>query len=75
MWDLENGGDELICKIEIESQTQRTSLGLPSGEGRVGMNWKTGIEVYTLLIPCIRQIASENLLYSTGNDTQCSVVT
>jgi len=54
MWDLENGGDELICKIEIESQTWRTSLGLPSGEGRVGMNWKIGIDIYTLLILCIR---------------------
>ena len=29
----------------------------------------------TLLILCIKQITNENLLYSTGNSTQCSVVT
>ena len=54
MWNLENGEVELICKAEIESQVYRTSLGLPSGEGRVGMNWKTGIDIYALLILCIR---------------------
>ena len=75
MWDLENGGDELICKIEIESQTWRTSLGLPSGEGRVGMNWEMGTDIFTLLIQSIRQITNEDLLYSTGNSTGCSVVT
>ena len=33
MWDLENGGDELICKVEIESQMKRTNLWLSRGEG------------------------------------------
>ena len=37
------------------------------------MNWEIGIDIYTLL--CIKQITKENLLYSTGNSTQCSVVT
>ena len=40
-----------------------------------GMNWEIGIDIYTLLILCIKQITNENLLYSTGNSTQCSVVT
>ena len=31
-----------------------------------------GIDIYTLLF--IKQIADENLLHSTGNSTQCSVV-
>ena len=31
-----------------------------------------GIDIYTLLF--IKQIADENLLYSTGNSTQRSVV-
>ena len=35
-----------------------------------GMNWEAGIHIYTLL--CIKQITNENLLYSTGNSTQCS---
>ena len=33
------------------------------------------IDIYTPTILCIRQITNENLLYSTGNSTQCSVVT
>ena len=39
------------------------------------MNWEVGIDIYTLLTLCIEQITKENLLDSTGNSTQCSVVT
>ena len=43
--------------------------------GRKGrMNWETGIDIYTLLIPCIKQVTNENLLCNTENCTQCSVV-
>ena len=38
------------------------------------MNWETGVDIYTLLILCIKYTASEDLLYRTGNSTQCSVV-
>ena len=44
-----------------------------AGEGEGGMNWEIGIGIYTLL--CMKQIPNEDLLYSTGNSTQCSVVT
>ena len=37
------------------------------------MNWEIGTDIYTLL--GIKQKTNENLLYSTGNSTQCSVVT
>ena len=37
------------------------------------MNWEVGTDVYTLL--CVKQMTNENLLYSTGNSTQHSVVT
>ena len=37
------------------------------GEGVSQMNWKTGIDIYT--VHCIKQIANENLLYGTGNST------
>ena len=37
-----------------------------------GMNWETGIDLYTLLILRIRQITNKNLLYSIRNSTQCS---
>ena len=39
------------------------------------MNWEIGIDIYTLLMLCIKWITNENLLCSTGNSTQCSVVT
>ena len=45
------------------------------GKGGVGgMNWEIGIDIYTLLILCIKYITNEKLLYSTRNSTQCSVV-
>ena len=48
--------------------------------GRVGgeMNWEIGMEIYIyiyiLLILYRKQITNENLLYTTENSTQCSVV-
>ena len=46
-----------------------------TGEGGRGggMNWEIGIDIYTL--PCVKQIASGNLLYSTGSSAWCSVAT
>ena len=49
-----------------------TSHGRGAGGGR---NGKIGINTYTLLILYMKKITNENLLYSTGNSTQCSVVT
>ena len=43
------------------------------GEGEGGMNWEIRIDICTL--PWVRQIASGNLLYSTGSSTRCSVMT
>ena len=37
------------------------------------MNWETGTDVYILLQ--IKQITNKDLLYSTGNSTQYSVMT
>lgn len=36
------------------------------------MNWEIGIDIYLLLY--IKQKINENLLYSTGDSTQCSTV-
>ena len=69
-----NGTGELVCKAEIESQMQRTNE-YQGGEGQGGMNWEMGTDIFTLLIQSIRQITNEDLLYSTGNSTGCSVVT
>ena len=38
-----------------------------------GMNWEIGIDIHTL--PCVKQIARGNMLYSTGSSAGCSVVT
>ena len=38
------------------------------------MNWEIGIDIYSIDM-CIKQITNENLLYRTGNSTQCSVGT
>ena len=38
-----------------------------------GIYWETGIDIYTLLY--IEKITNKDLLYSTGNSTQYSVMT
>ena len=38
-----------------------------------GINWETGIDIYTP--PYIKQITNKDLLYSTGNSAQYSVMT
>ena len=48
-------------------------VGLGGGDGESGMNWETRIDMYTL--PCVKQIASENLLHSIGSSVRCSVMT
>ena len=43
------------------------------GGGAGGINWEIGIDIYTLVY--IKQITNKNLLYSTGDFTQYSVMT
>ena len=38
-----------------------------------GMNWEIEIDIYTL--PCVKQRAIGNLLYTTGSSAGCSVGT
>ena len=40
--------------------------------GGGGINWETGIDIHTLLY--INQITNKDLLYSTGNSIQYSVM-
>ena len=53
---------------DVENKLTDTKQGRGSG-----MNWEIETDIYTLL--CIKQITNENLLYSKGSSTQCSVVT
>ena len=48
----------------LEIRTQEVGGG--------GMNWETGIDLYTLLILCVRQVTNKNLPYSIRSSTQCS---
>ena len=46
MWNLKYDTNELIYKTEAESQTQRTNLWLPGGEGQLGSLGRTGAPYY-----------------------------
>ena len=59
-------------QIDIDSQTQKTNLWLPKGNGRGGIKQEFGINRYTLLY--IKLINSKDLLQSTGNYIQYLVI-
>ena len=59
--------NDLIYKAEIETQTVRTNIWIPRVKGRDGMNGDTGIDIYTLLILCIKKITIDNLDFSGGS--------
>ena len=63
----------LFAKQKYRHRCREQTYGYQGGKGGGGMNWDIRIDTYTLL--CIKQITNEDLLYSTGNSTQCSVVT
>ena len=67
-----NGTDEPICRAGIETQTQRMDMWTRGREGAGGMNWEIRFDINR--VPCVKQIASGNLLYSTGSSAQCSVM-
>ena len=69
MWNLilKNDISELIYKTD--SQISKVNLCLPEGKrGGEGLT-------YTHYYLYIKQIINKDLLYSTGNSTQCSVIT
>ena len=67
MWNLENGSDDPICKVRMETQMQIMSKSTWVGGG---MNWEIGIGIRTW--PCVEQRASGNLLPSTLSSAQDS---
>ena len=50
MESRKSGIDEPICKAETETQLLRTNVWMPKWGSWGGMNWKIGIDIYTLLI-------------------------
>ena len=51
---------------------RKQTYGYQGGRGG-GINWEFGIDIYPLLY--IKLLTNKNLLYSTGNSTQYSVMT
>ena len=72
MCNLNNNTNELIYKTETDSQSSKTSLWLPKGKGGEGMDWKFGTGICTLLY--MEWMVNGDLLHSTGNSTQYSVI-
>ena len=68
---------EVLIKTEHESRNRDTDVENKCMDtkwgGGAGWDWEIRFDVYTLL--CVKQITNENRLCSTGNSTQCSVVT
>ena len=61
----------LFTKQKWSHRCRKQTYGYQGGKR--GINWEIGIDIYTLLY--IKQITNKDLLYSTGNSTQYSVMT
>ena len=82
-WNLASSTDSL-CNLETISvlflfsgeatlpTSARGQQTMARGEKGGGINWEIGIDIYTLRY--IKQITSKDLLYSTGNSTQYTVM-
>ena len=58
---------ELSCFFNNLTDIEN-NIWTPRGKER-GRKWEVGIDIYTLLLICIKDITNENLLYSTGSFT------
>ena len=67
-----NCTNELIYKTDIELQMVENKLIVTKGENGGVINWDIRIHIDILLY--IKQITNKDLLYSTGNSTQQSVM-
>ena len=52
---------------EQRHRRREQTYGHGVGVEESGKNWKSSTDIYTL--PCVKQIASGKLLYSTGSST------
>ena len=62
----------LFTKQKQSYRCGKQSYGYQGGKGG-GIDWEIGIDIYTLL--CVKQVTNKDLLYSTGNSAQHSVMT
>ena len=73
MWNLKNDTNILIQETERDSQTQKINLQLTNETLSGRINQEVGFNRYTLLY--IKQIINKDLLYSTENSSQYSLIT
>ena len=51
----------ILCAKQKQRHRWREQIyGYPGGNGGDRKNWEIGIETYTLLTPCIKQMTTEN---------------
>ena len=58
----------LFAGQDRDADIENRAVGVIGGE-EGGANWEIGIDIY--ILPCVKLIASGNLLYSTGNSARC----
>ena len=64
------GRKKSVSKIKEDVENACVATG---EEGEGGRNWEIRFDVNTL--PCVKQMASGKLRYSTGSSARCSVMT
>ena len=67
------GIDDLIYKSTNTDTDREQTYGHQGRERGGGMNWETGIDMYTPL--CIKQITARIYCVAQGTSTQCSALT
>ena len=72
MWDLKNNGKMNSFTKQKQTHRSRKQTYGYQGASMGEINWEIGIDIYTLLE--IEQITNKDLLYSTGNSSQYSVM-
>ena len=60
-------------KQKQSRKSRKQTYGYQGVSGWGEVNWEIGMDIYTLLY--IKQVTNKDLLQSTGNSTQCSVIT
>ena len=64
----------LFTNQKLSHRCRKQNYGNQGWKGE-GINWEIGIDINILLYISIKQITNKDLLYSTGNSTQYSVMT
>ena len=62
-----------MVQMNLQDKNRDEDIENGCADTGVGMNWEVVIGMYTL--PCLKQIASGKLPYSTGSSAQYCVVT